>query len=112
MKQWEIYEFPDPSGTKSHPCVIISPNALAENPKYVYVNVIPCQTLYSGQEQLPGDVILLEDDGLERKSVAKCLYVLFYRKDQVGRRYGEGTVQMERRRAICAILAKLFVPGR
>jgi mRNA-degrading endonuclease toxin of MazEF toxin-antitoxin module len=98
MHQWEIYYFPHPKKEDSHPCVILSPEAILQNKRAKAVNVLACQTLYSGDKPEPTDVLLNEDDGLEHATVVKCQFVLFFRQSDAGQLIGK--VTQARRRAI------------
>ena len=88
MRQWEIYDFPQPSADDPHPCVVISPDRIAGNDQLRAVNVVACQTLYAGRTLKYAEVGLDEADGVERLTVAKCQYILFFDKNQAGRRRG------------------------
>ena len=98
MQQWEIYSFPHPSQADPHPCVILSPDSVLQNKRAKAVNVLACQTLYSGDKAEPTDVLLNEDDGLDHATVVKCQFVLFFRQSDAGKLLGK--VTRERRRAI------------
>jgi mRNA-degrading endonuclease toxin of MazEF toxin-antitoxin module len=98
MQQWEIYSFPHPSKIDPHPCVILSPDGILQNKRAKAVNVLACQTLYSGDKPEPTDVLLDEADGLDHATLVKCQFVLFFRQSDAGRLLGK--VTRERRRAI------------
>ena len=84
MRQWEIYNFPHPNTHNPHPCIVISPDVVAGNLDFEGVNVIPCQTLRGSRKLKPVEVGLDEADGLDRLTVAKCLFMFYYRKDDAG----------------------------
>lgn len=95
MHQWEIYEFPYPDAGNPHPCIIISPDKLAQNKDVPGVNVIACTTLRPGTAISPAEMPLDAEDGLSHLTVARCHFILSFSKSAAGKRYGE--VSMERR---------------
>ncbi len=106
MRQWEIYDFPHPSTDNPHPCVVISPDSLAGNPAFQGVNVLPCQTLRGARILSPVEIGLDEADGLDRPTVVKCHFTLYFAKGEAGRR--RGVVQYERRLAIKRALRTVY----
>ena len=107
MRQWEIYNFPYPSTDQPHPCVIISPDGMIQNPDLAMVNALFCQTLRPANRDLkPIEVRLNGADGLDRPTVVKCHFIHAFPKDEAGER--RGLVGYERQQAIRRVLRTVY----
>ena len=108
MYQWEIYTFPQPDAANAHPCVVLSPDRLANNPGAPAVNVLACTSLRPADRYKPEtEIVLNEDDGLDGPTILICSFILAFKKEQViGLRRGE--VGRLRQQALKNLLAKLF----
>ena len=106
MRQWEIYDFPFPTAEQPHPCVILSPDPIAENPDYLQVNCLACQSLRARDEIRPREVRRNGADVLDGPTIVKCHVILFFDKARAGRLRGK--VSPERRRIIRRKLRDIF----
>lgn len=106
MRRWENYDFPFPNEDQPHPCVIISPDSIAENPAFPQVNALACQSLRGRDAVNVREVRLNGADGLDGSTVVKCHLILFLKRVSPGRR--RGNVSPERRRVIRRKLRDLF----
>jgi hypothetical protein len=106
MRQWEIYNFPFPTPQDPHPCVIISPDEIADNPQIKQVNCLACQSLRGRDTAKAHEVRLNGADGLDGPTIVKCQMALFFDKDVAGNLRGK--VSSERRRMIRRKLIDIF----
>ena len=106
MRPWEIYDFPYPTTDQPHPCVILSPDFIADSSSYPEINCLACQSLRGRDEVKPREVRLNGADGLDGPTVVRCHVILHLNKNLAGRR--RGSVTPERRRVIRRKLRDLF----
>ena len=99
MKQWEIFDFPYPSPAQPHPFVILSINAITENPDYANVNALLCVSVRGDYKLKGNDVWLDQSDGLDGPTVVRCHVMFLLEKSAfIGAR--RGSVSLARRREI------------
>ena len=70
MRQWEIYDFPVPTGMV-HPCVVISPDSICQNAAYEKVNVLMCVSIRADYKARGRDVRLNGEAGLDGPTAVK-----------------------------------------
>ncbi len=107
MRQWEIYDFPQPDPSQPHPCVILSPDGFAQNDQISSVNVLACQSLRPPTRNLkPIEVRLNGADGLDGPTIVKCNFIFAFDKSSAGKRRGQ--VTPERQQAIKRVLRTVY----
>ncbi len=109
MLQWEIYDCPHPSAENPHPCVILSPTSLADDPAVPFINVLACTSLRPADRVRSSEVRLNGADELSGPTVVRCNLILAFRKAVVGAK--RGRVSLERQRAIKRKLGEIYKLG-
>lgn len=104
MNQWDTYQWKFPHG--DHPCVIISPQARAENPVIATVNVLGCSTQRPARPAREHEVVLDQADGMDWETLARCDVIYLVPKKELTRR--RGAVSFECRRALGTKIIRLF----
>ncbi len=104
MKQWDVCQYAFEHG--AHPCVVISPPDLAENPEIQAVNILQCSTHRANRPPYENEVMLDKEDGLDWETLARCDRIhLVLRSDLKSVR---GCVIPERRREIGRKIIQIF----
>ncbi len=108
MHQWEIWKFPHPDAANAHPCVILSPEGIANNPAMPAVNVLACTSKRPGDRLKPGEMILDAEDGLDGPTVLKCSFIFAFSKAGAMESAARGTISSGRRQALKNMLAQIY----
>ena len=69
MKQWEIWAVDVAHDT--HPCVVISPAARAENEDVEDLNLLQCSSQRAGRPARTHEILLDTEDGLDWETLCR-----------------------------------------
>jgi hypothetical protein len=103
-RQWDVVKVRvNPNDRDEHPAVILSPNEVAGDSRFVKVNVLYGTTKRPRDSIRPGQFLLDTADGCEHLTVFDCIFFPGVRKDQITATLGSVTVA--RRRSLHQTLA-------
>lgn len=105
MKQWDIHLYPFP-GAGPHPAVILTPDALCDDPRIELINGLICTSLKPGTRAHPNEAVLNGADGLDWETIVRCDLVHGLLRSKIGRLLGR--VSVERRRSISRNIIECF----
>ena len=94
MKQWEIYDYPF-AEEGSHPVLILSNPARAENRDFAELNGLFCRSVRPHFQPKPFHFVLDQADGLDNPTAVRCDHLYVLRREFIGAR--RGVVSMPRR---------------
>ena len=107
MKQWDIFLFPHPSPDDPHPGVVVSNDAICQNPDWKMVNALVCQTVRpAGRLRKGNEVYLDRQDGLDHQTLVKCDFIFQFSKSEA--RSYRGSVCSQRIEEIRRLLRRFF----
>jgi mRNA-degrading endonuclease toxin of MazEF toxin-antitoxin module len=104
MKPWEVWQWDFPHG--SHPAVILSPEARCLNAQIATVNVLGCSTQRARRQPEAHEILLDQEDGLDRETVCRCDVLFLANKSELTKR--KGALTYERRRQLGQRIIRLF----
>ncbi len=87
VRQWEIYDYPfEKEG--SHPVLILSNPARAENADFAEVNGLFCRSVRPNFQPKAIHFVLDKADGLDNATAVRCDHLYVIRREFIGARRG------------------------
>jgi hypothetical protein len=87
VRQWEIFDYPFQE-EGSHPVLIISAPARAENPAFDDLNGLFCRSIRPHFQPKAFHFVLDQADGLDGATVVRCDHIFVLRREFLGARRG------------------------